>query len=439
MRLPYAQAPGSAGRAAILSVLAAVLAVALVLPAAAAAAPARPDLSRPATAILIDGRDGTILLSKNADVSRPMASTTKLMTALLTLEEAGLSDVYTAPSYRALAAESKINLRKGERMRVDDLLRALLLESANDAAATLAQGVAGSQAAFVRQMNERARQLGLTQTSYANAVGLDDRDNYSSARDLAKLARVLLRNPTFARIVDSPSAVLRSGSHQRLVDNRNDLVASQPFVDGVKTGHTNRAGYVLVGAAGGPGDSQVISVVMGEPGELARDADSLAMLRYGVGQFRRREVLHANRPVADADIAYRDEDAELVPARDSLVVARRGERVRTRVDAPDELKGELPAGERVGRITVFRDGKVVDRVRLVTAAEVPGAGPLRRAASAVGGGLILIFLLGMVSAATVVIIRARRTRQAWERSQRHRAQARAVRETEEPDPIGTEP
>jgi D-alanyl-D-alanine carboxypeptidase (penicillin-binding protein 5/6) len=419
--------------------LATVLAVALALPASAGAAPARPDLGRPATAILIDGRDGAVLLAKNADVSRPMASTTKLMTALLTLENADLSDVYTAPAYQALAAESKINLRKGERMRVDDLLRALLLESANDAAATLAQGIAGSRAAFVAQMNARARELGLTETSYANPVGLDAPGNYSSARDLAKLARVLLRNPTFARIVDSPSAVLRSGSHQRVVDNRNSLVVSQPFVDGVKTGHTNRAGYVLVGAAGGPGGSQVISVVMGEPSEPARDVDSLALLRYGVGQFRRRETLSMNRPVEDAAIAYRDERAELVPARDSVIVVRKGQRIRTRIDAPGEVKGELKAGAPVGTITVLRDGKVVDRVRLVTASEVPGAGPLRRAASAVGGTLTLLLLLFMVTAAAIVGIRARRSRQERARSQRQRAQARADREMEEPDPVGTEP
>ena len=421
--------------------VAAALAVALVLPAGALAAPARPDLSRPATAILIDARDGSVMLSKNAEASRPMASTTKLMTALLTLEEADLGAVYTAPAYHALTAESKINLRKGERMRVSDLLRALLLESANDAAATLAHGIAGSQSAFVRQMNERVRSVGLTKTSYANPIGLDDPENYSSAHDLARLARLLMRDRTFAQIVDSPSAVLRSGSHQRVVDNRNDLVVSQPFVDGVKTGHTNRAGYVLVGAAGGPGGSQVISVVMGEPSEPARDADSLALLRYGVAQFRRRQVLNANRPVAKADIAYRDDDAELVPAHDVQVVARKGQRLTTRVDAPDEVKGELAAGTRVGRITLLRDGKVVDRVRLVTATEVPGAGPLRRAASAVGGSLILILLLFMVSAAAIVGFRARRARQAHERSQRRRAQARAVRdiEEEEPDPVGTEP
>jgi D-alanyl-D-alanine carboxypeptidase (penicillin-binding protein 5/6) len=417
-------------------VLLAAIAVALVLPGAAMAAP--PDVSRADAAVLIDARDGKELFAENADASRPMASTTKLMTALLTLETADLDDVYTAPAYSAAPAETKINLRKGERMRVDDLLRALLLASANDAAATLAEGVAGSRAAFVRRMNAKARELGLTDTSYANPVGLDDPDNYSSARDLATLARVLLRSPTFARIVNSPSATLRSGSHPRAVTNRNDLVAGQPFVEGVKTGHTNRAGYVLVGAAGGPGDSQVISVVMGEPSEAARDADSLALLRYGVGQFRRREVLDVNRPVAEASIAWRDEDAELVPARNVLVVARRGERVTTRVRAPDEVKGELAAGTRVGRITVLREGKVVDRVALVTAAEVPGAGPLRRVASAVGGTLTLVLLLFIVSAGAFVGITARKARRERERSRRRREQVRAARaahESDEPEPV----
>ncbi len=417
---------------------AALVVLALLVPATAAAAPGDPDLPRAKAAILIDARDGEVLYAKNAEAERPMASTTKLMTALLTLENASLDDVFTAPAYNAATAESKINLAKGERMRVDDLLEALLLESANDAAASLAVGVSGSRPAFVRRMNGRAAQLGLDETSYANPIGLDDPANHSSAHDLALLARVLLRNETFARIVDSPSATLETGARRRVIGNRNDLVGAYPFVDGVKTGHTGSAGYVLVGSARGPGDSRVISVVMGEPSEAARDADSLTLLRHGRSQFRSKQVLDAARPVAVADISYRDEKAKLVPARRVSVVSRPGQKVTTRVDAPDELEGELPAGDRVGRIAVLRDGKVVDRVALVTADEVPGAGPLRKVASAVGGGLTLVLLLFIVSAGALVSIRRRRRRRSRERQERRRAEARAAREAVEPEPVASD-
>ena len=157
------------------------------------------------------------MFAKRPDAERAMASTTKLMTALLSLEEAKPGDVFTAHGYDAMPAESRINLRAGERMTVHDLLEALLLESANDAAVDLAENIAGSREAFVEQMNERACELGLDHTSYANPIGLDDPGNYSSARDLATLARTLLRNRRFARIVDSPEATLESGSHVRVI------------------------------------------------------------------------------------------------------------------------------------------------------------------------------------------------------------------------------
>ena len=420
----------AAGRVVVLAVLAALL----VLPAAAGAQGAadRPDLPGAQAAILIDARDGGVLFQRDPDERRSIASTTKLMTALLTLERAKPGDVYRAPAYNALAVESKIDLRAGERMRVEDLLEALLLESANDAAVTLARGVSGSRPAFVRDMNARARELGLTGTSYANPIGLDDPGNYSTARDLAALARRLMRNRRFASIVDMPAANLESGARPRAVDNRNDLVAQYDFVDGVKTGHTGTAGYVLVGAAGGPLRARVISVVLGEPSETARDAESLALLRYGLAQFRRVQPLDESKPVATAAVKYFDQPASLVPENDALVVTRRGQRVRTSVDAPEELEGELPAGHPVGRITVLRGDQVVRRVRLVTATEVPGAGPLRVVVDTLGIALLpLLAALALLVAALVVVLRRRHppetgTRRGDRDARRHeRERARA--------------
>ena len=403
--------------------------VAALLFAAPAAAQAPPKLDRAAAAILIDGRDGSVVLAKDPRERRSIASTTKLMTALLAVEQADLDDVFTAPAYNALPVESKINLREGERMRVDDLLEGLMLESANDAAVTIAEGVSGTRRRFVADMNARARELGLEDTSYANPIGLDDPKNYSTAADLAALARRLLRDPFLARTVNRPAAVLESGARRRVVNNRNDLVSSAAFVDGVKTGHTRQAGNVLVGSATGPLGASVISVVLGEPSEAARDADTLALLRYGLGRFKRVKALDAEKPVASAAIKYRDERAKLVPAEDYLLVVRRGERVKTRVDAPEQLEGEMPAGERVGRVAVLRDGKVVKRVPLVTAAEVPGAGPLRVISEELGGGLITLLLLLALTVAgwSVVKIQSRRRarRLADRRRERQRARARA--------------
>jgi D-alanyl-D-alanine carboxypeptidase (penicillin-binding protein 5/6) len=385
-----------------------LLAVAVLLAAAAAragAAAAPPAVPGARAAIVIDARDGTEMFGKRPDAERSIASTTKLMTALLSLERANPSDVFTAPAYHAMPAESRINLREGERMTVHDLLEALLLESANDAAVTLAQGVSGSRQAFVAEMNARAEELGLDHTSYANPIGLDQAGNYSSARDLASLARVLMRRPRFARIVDMPEAQLESGLHPRVVENRNDLIAAYPWVSGVKTGYTANAGDVLVGAADGPGGERVISVVLGEPSESARNAETLTLLRWGLDRFQRVRALDPKHMVARADIQYRDGSAALVPRRTTVLTVREGQRIGRRVKAPHQVKGPLAAGARVGTVTVLLDGKPVRRVALVTAEKVPGAGTLRVLLSWLGVPLTLLLLVAILVAAVLAFLR----------------------------------
>ena len=358
-------------------------------------------------AIVVDGRDGEVMFAKNADERQSIASATKLMTALLTLERSRPRAVFPAADYVAAPVESQIGLRPGERMRVRDLFVALLLESANDAAVTLAEGVSGSVDAFVADMNERAAELGLEDTSYANPIGFDDPLNYSTASDLAALSLELMRRPRFARVVDLPEAELESGARPRTIDNRNTLVASHPFVSGVKTGHTLGAGYVLIGSAEGRGGARVISVVMGEASEAARDADTLKLLRWGIGRFRPVRVLDDRRTMVRADIEYRDERAALVPARDAVLTLRHGERVRRRIQAPEELEGPLAAGSRVGHVTVFVDGERVRRVALVTATDVPEAGTVRVLTSVLGVPLTVLLVLAILLGAALAALRLR--------------------------------
>jgi len=374
--------------------------------ASAAAEPA--PMTSGAEALVMDQRTGTVMHAVNANQPRPIASATKLMTALLTLERADLHDTFTAAPYTASSVESKINLIPGEQMKVRDLLKALLLESANDAAVTLAVNIAGSREAFVREMNRRAVELGLNQTSYANPVGFDDPENHSSARDLARLARRLLGDPRFARIVDMPSATLTSGVRTRTIDNRNDLVERYPFVSGVKTGHTMGAGYVLVGA-GRAGGAKVISVTLGAPSESARDADTLALLRWGLEQFHRVKVLETGAVLARAEVRYFDHTVALGSPSDVTLLVRRGEKTRTVVDAPDEVEGPLERGEQVGSIEVRRDGRVVRRLPLVTQAPVEGASFPRKLAHN-AGLLTALLVLGIVLGAMMALVRRARTR-----------------------------
>ena len=373
-------------------------------PVAVAADP--PPATTGDAVLVMDLRTGDVMHAAHAGTPRPIASATKLMTALLTLERAELDDVFPAADYSASSVESKINLTPGERMKVRDLLTALLLESANDAAVTLAEGVAGSREAFVREMNRRAVELGLNDTSYANPVGFDDPNNHSSARDLAGLARRLLANREFARIVDLPMATLQSGARTRTIDNRNLLVQRYPFVSGVKTGHTLGAGYVLVGS-GAAGGGKVITVTLGAPSESARDADTLALLRWGLEQFRRKRVLRPGKPLAELDVNYRDDDAPVGAARPVTLVLRTGQKATTVLDAPDELDGPLDKGERVGWVKVRRDGETVRRVPLVTLTDVEGASFLRKVMRALGTLLIVAILVGIVLVVSLAVRRRR--------------------------------
>jgi D-alanyl-D-alanine carboxypeptidase (penicillin-binding protein 5/6) len=374
--------------------------VAVAAPVKADAADRAPAVPGAKAAIVIDGTDGEVMFAKRPNARRQIASTTKLMTALLTLERTRPRELFTASDRRPAAVESQIGLRPGERMRVGDLFKALMLESANDAAETLAEGIAGSRARFVAEMNKRAAELGLHDTSYANPIGLDDASNYSTAHDLAALTFDLMQLPRFARTVDLPEAQLASGVRPRVVENRNLLIPVYPFVNGVKTGHTTQAGYVLVGSARGRTGGRVISVVMGEPSEQGRDVDTLKLLRWGLARFHRVRVLDPHRPVARADIEYRDERAALVPQRGVVVTVRDGQHVRRAVRAPDQVSGPLAARQRVGAVTVFVDGERVRRVALVTAAEVPKAGTLRVLVSVFGvpltGVAVLAILIGVV-------------------------------------------
>ena len=180
----------------------------------------------------------------------------------------------------------------GQRVSVRDLLYGLILRSGNDAAHDLAIAAAGSEARFVAQMNRHAAALGLADTHYANPIGLDQRGNYSSARDLATLSQRLMTMPAFARIADARYALLRSLQPPRRISTINELLLMAPWATGIKTGHTFDAGYVLVGSGRRKG-VDLISVAIGAPTDEARYSDNLELLEYGFSQYRRRQPIRA--------------------------------------------------------------------------------------------------------------------------------------------------
>jgi D-alanyl-D-alanine carboxypeptidase (penicillin-binding protein 5/6) len=352
----------------------AVLLLALVCGATPARAAERAPEVSAGSAILMEASTGEVLYERAAEKPRPIASTTKLMTALLTMERAKLSDLATASSYVASPIESKLSLRPGERLSVADLLRGLMLESANDAAVTLAEHVSGSRAGFVRLMNRRARELKLENTHFENPIGLDAPANYSSAHDLARLAVELRKHSFVRKVADRTSATLSTGYRPRTIRNRNTLLGRDRYVNGLKTGHTGTAGYVLVGTRTRRGVT-LVSVVLGTPSLAARDRDSLALLQWGQDKYERIHPVTEGTVIDNPEIEFRrGATVNLVTSGSVTRVVRTDAKITHKdVGVPDTVTGPVARGQEFGYREVFADGERIAAVPIVAQSFVPGA------------------------------------------------------------------
>ncbi len=382
-----------------------------------AAAQAPPPLAVTAAALYAP-QTRQLLYVDHADRRLAIASTTKLMTALITLQHVHhLGTVFTQNDWYPAADDSQIGLVPGERMTVHDLLLALMLPSADDAAEDLAYNVGhGSVGRFVAMMNAEARKLGLRYTHYSTPSGLDTPGNYSSAADLVRLADYDLTHSKFlARIVTARSATLHSGGHVRYVVNRNDLLGRYRWIDGVKTGHTNDAGYVLV-AAGHRGGMALISAVLGTRSEQERDATTLALLQYGFAAFAPRTPVHAGQVMARLPV--RDRPGVRVP----VVAASTFERVLPRhaevsigIAVPHQLTGPLPAQAVVGSASVVQSGRVLTRVPILLPRRLAAVSGLAIAARFVTRPTMLAAIAAAIAFLGVLIVGVRRRRRAGRR------------------------
>lgn len=403
--------------------LLAALAALFLLAAGPDRAPAQAEEDEPpklsaAAAYAVEASTGEVVAAQDEDERRAIASATKLMTALVVREEASLDDTFTAADYQAAPVESQIGLQPGEQMTVRDLLRALMLESANDAAITLAEGVAGSEDAFVERMNARAAELGMEDTTFANPIGLDDPDSLSTARDLVTLALEVRKDAFLRETAGMEQATLESGERTRVVTTRNELVRETELVGGLKTGRTQAAGYVLVGSGTRDGVT-VVSAVLGAPSEAARQEDTLALLRYGLGLFERVTAVREADVVARVPLAYR-EDAAIPLAADDTVrhTVREGDELQREVTGiPEEVDGPLERGAQLGTLVVRRGGEVVARVPLVTTRAVEKAGVALRVEELLSRPTTILLLLVLALCSVPLVALRRRAL----RRQRQRA------------------
>ncbi|OUM96823.1 MAG: peptidase M15 [Thermobacillus sp. ZCTH02-B1] len=336
-------------RLLIIPVVAALLAAAVSPSAAAAPAPVSTSAE---AAALIDVESGRLLYSHNGDKRMRIASLTKIMTAIVAIEYGDLSDIVRTSSRAAGKEGSSIYLRAGEEMSLINLLYGLMLRSGNDAAVAIAEHVGGSEEGFVHLMNEKARELGLENTHFANPHGLDQDDHYSSANDLAKLTAYALRNPVFREIVKT--RVRRAPNPNAEWDyvwtNKNKMLHLYEGADGVKTGYTKKAGRCLVSSAT-RGGQQLAAVTLNDGDDWA---DHRRLLDWGFRHYPLQMVVEEGRKIAGyrlaAERAFRYPLAE--GERERITMHLRvhpQDDVRTRLGDVGQLEFRLD-GERIGAV-----------------------------------------------------------------------------------------
>jgi D-alanyl-D-alanine carboxypeptidase (penicillin-binding protein 5/6) len=345
---------------------------------AAAAVLAPPAFAAPprvaARAYVVENAATGELLARKADRARlPMASLTKLMTVEVALAHLRPETVVTVVPGAAAVGESTVELVPGERLSVRDLLKAALIQSANDAADALAYAAGrGDESAFVRMMNARARALGLRDTHYERPDGLDAPGHYSSARDVTRLAEVVMHTAIVRSIVRERTDTIAGG---RVLHTWNDLLGTFPGLIGVKTGHTSAAGWCEVGAARGRGFT-IYATVLGSPTRSQRNRDLAALLSWGLSQYRVVPVVQARRVYATARVDWGRDPLSLVAARPLARPVRIDRPLVERVVAPASVELPVFRGERLGSVSAFAGRRLLGTRPLVASRSIarPGFG-----------------------------------------------------------------
>jgi serine-type D-Ala-D-Ala carboxypeptidase (penicillin-binding protein 5/6) len=355
------------------ALLAAVALFALLVAPVRASSADAPQV--PAAAWYLVGSDGAVLSRREATRPRAIASITKLMTAVVVLEHARLGDVVRVDPRAAGVGESTVYLRGGEELTVEQLLRALLVPSANDAAEALALYVGhGSAERFVALMNAKAAELGLTDTHFENPHGLDQAGHVSSARDVTALLRYALGVPFVRDALQRESVTMPGG---RTFPSTDDLLEGWgPLVAG-KTGHTHDAGWSETAAAT-RGGATVYGAVLGSGSRGVRNDALRRLLTYGLDRYRRVELVDAERVYAEAKTGYGRPAVRLVAPRSIASSVRIGVPLVERIVAPTALALPVAAGQAAGRVEVYEGDRLIASSNLVAAEAVPDAGLLAK-------------------------------------------------------------
>jgi len=329
---------------------------------------ALPDVTM-AEGALVDG-SGRILWARNGAARRPMASITKIMTAVVALEHSSLDETVTVPRIATSVGQSSAGLVPGEQLTMRELLEALLIKSGNDAAETIAVHVGGTVPAFVAMMNAKARELGLSDTHYENPHGLDQPGHYTTADDLAVLARYAMSKPAFREIVDQPSVTIGRGRHREKLASTDELLTTYAGAMGVKTGNTSGAGYSVVSAAQ-RGPVTLYAIVLGTASDRERFLQAKALLDWGFAHYRPMQLGVGGTVVAEVPVAdYLDVSVPAAFSKHATVpVLDLNGTIRRSISiAP--VAAPVQVGQQVAVATFRQGGKIIATVPLVATEHV---------------------------------------------------------------------
>ena len=360
----------------------------LAVPGAQAAVvkPSPPEIKARAY-ILQDYDSGAVLVESNADEPMEPASLTKMMTVYVALAQ--LAEGKFALDDRVLVSEkawrmkgSRMFIRVDTEVPVEDLLKGIIIQSGNDASVALAEFVAGDEVAFADLMNQYARQLGMTNTHFVNASGLPHADHHTTARDMATLARALIRDFPEHYPLHAQREYTWNNIKQA---NRNPLLGDGSSVDGVKTGHTEAAGYCLVASAR-EDNMRLISALLGSASEATRESETLSLLRYGFRFYETERVFQAGTPVTRPRLwKGQSEELELGLAEDLYLTVPRGQvkKLDTSFLVAESIVAPVNAGQVLGTARISLDGETLAERPLVALSDAPQGGLWRRLSDSV--------------------------------------------------------
>jgi D-alanyl-D-alanine carboxypeptidase (penicillin-binding protein 5/6) len=334
--------------------------------------------------LLIDATNGEVLVEHNADQPLPPASLTKMMTAYIAEREiaegrASFDDKVPVSVKAWKTGGSRMFIREGTEVRLEDLLRGIIIQSGNDASVAVAEYIAGSEDVFADVMNQTAASLGMTNTQFKNSTGLPQEGHYMTAKDLGILAARTIKDFPDTYSIYREKNFTYNGIKQA---NRNNLLFRDPSVDGLKTGHTEEAGYCLVASAERDG-FRLISVVMGAASEKMREQETTKLMQYGFRYFSGQTVFKAGQPLPESSRKVwfgNAESVELAPTESLYVTLPLGREssIQATLDAPDTLDAPLEAGAVVGTVKIMLGERVLAESPVAVAQAVPEGGLFKR-------------------------------------------------------------